>query len=297
MEFNEALKKVYKSSRKKEQLNDPFLLYSRLSDLIGDSYNEIKKARSLFAISIRVNLLALIGEYGEGCRKKILKKYGDVSDIITEDAFAKIVGIVYDAIYPSEKKTTAPSAERKVSAKNLKVVKAQAPKTHKKQKQDSEHKNSVLSSIFVLLVFVLILIGIAVVPVVAGFIIYGAKYLCDSVPWGTGQWIIGSIGASLILFLMIIVGLFLYDRLSLEYYEVGTLALFVVTIVSFVAKIFVAEYLLSFFLCVNVGVIISGTVTVVKSFFDLEKIWGWAQIVSIILNLILTCAVFVFNVT
>lgn len=59
MNFKDALKKVYKSSRNKEQLNNPFIVYSRVFDLIGNSYNDKKKVELFFKIKKKLICLAL----------------------------------------------------------------------------------------------------------------------------------------------------------------------------------------------------------------------------------------------
>ena len=93
MEFVVALKKVYKTSRNKERLNDPFLVYSRVSDLIGNSYSDKKKADLFFELLKRVNIFELIAEYGENCSEKIKEKSSAVKDLMPKDAFCKIVDI------------------------------------------------------------------------------------------------------------------------------------------------------------------------------------------------------------
>ncbi len=71
MNFKDALKKVYKSSRNKEQLNNPFIVYSRVSDLIGNSYNDKKKVELFFKIKKEVNLFSLAAEYEENGKTKL----------------------------------------------------------------------------------------------------------------------------------------------------------------------------------------------------------------------------------
>lgn len=298
MKFTEALKKVYKSSRKKEQLNDPFLLYSRVSDLIGDSYNEIKKAKSFFSISKRVNLFALVGEYGENCQKQIIKKYGEVSDIITEDAFRKIVDIVYDVFFPSQKKF-APSPVRKQAAvKKAKVIKSEQPKEPEKRTPlKSNDKLGAKGTIAVFIILVLIMVGIATIPTGVGLAIYGVKYLCDNVPWDIGQWVIGIIGVIVASVITFLIGRWFKDESVLDYYMFGTFVLYVVGILNFTVKLFVADYLLPFFICVSAAEILAGIILALFTFGDIEEGWGWAQVISIFLNALLLGAVFVFNIT
>ena len=75
MNFKDALKKVYKSSRNKEQLNNPFIVYSRVSDLIGNSYNDKKKVELFFKIKKEVNLFSLAAEYEENGKNKNICMY------------------------------------------------------------------------------------------------------------------------------------------------------------------------------------------------------------------------------
>ena len=298
MEFSEALKKVYKSSRKKEQLNDPFLLYSRILDVIGDSYNDKKKAKWFFSISKRVNLFALIGEYGENCQKQIIKKYGEVSDIITEDAFRKIVDIVYDVFFPSQKKTAFSPVQKKTAVKKAKVIKSEQPKeSEKRTPLTAGGKLGVKGAIVAFIVLALIIAGIAAIPVGVGVSIYGVKYLCDNVPWDIGQWVIGIIGVIVASVITCLIGRWFNNEVILDYYTFGTFALYVVGILNFIVKLFVADYLIPFFICVSAAEILAGVILAFFTFGDFEEGWGWAQIISVILNGLLIGAVFVFNIT
>ena len=114
MNFKDALKKVYKSSRNKEQLNNPFIVYSRVSDLIGNSYNDKKKVELLFKITKEVNLFNLAAEYGENGKNKIICMYNDVKDLVSKESFAELVDLVYGIVFSggkpeSVKSKTAPA--------------------------------------------------------------------------------------------------------------------------------------------------------------------------------------------
>ena len=297
MEFTEALKKVYKSSRKKEQLNDPFLLYSRISDLIGDSYNEKKKAKTFFSISKKINLLELVGEYGKNCRSEIIKKYDEVSEIVTKEVFNKLVDMVYELFFPPQKKPVT------TVRKKAKVIKSKEPeKTETRTPLNVSHKKAackmyigdVIEKVFIT---ALTIIGIAAVPFIVGLAIYGVECLYGNVPWEIRQWVIGVIGVIAVFVIMFYIGYRLDSEVILDFFVFGTFALYIVGILNFVAKLFFAEYLMPFFICVSVGLFLVGIFLVHATFEDIEEGWGWAQIISVILNGLFVGAVFVFNIT
>ena len=59
MGFLAALKTVYETRNSDNELDEPFLIYSRTADLIGNSYEDKKKLSLFFAVSKRLNVLML----------------------------------------------------------------------------------------------------------------------------------------------------------------------------------------------------------------------------------------------
>ena len=296
MEFTVALTKVYNTTKKKEQLADPFVVFSRVSDLIGDSYNDKKKAELFFRVSKRINLFALTEDLGKKCKSRIAKKYETVSDVISVNTFNKIADIVYDIVYPSEKKPA--KKPQTVAVKKATVKKAQ-----------SEHKTETRTPLGKKTLFggcsnaakkairtILNIIGIALVVLVVGAAVNGMIYAIKNIPWSVWQWIIG-VAVSLVLCVTVsLVGGWLDDETICDYYVFGTFVLYFFTVANFILKVVFAEYCLAFFVCAAVPIFVIGLGLVYNTFDYCEDGWGWAQIIAIALDCIFTAIVFIFNV-
>ena len=101
MDFLAALKIVYETRNSDNELDEPFLIYSRTADLIGNSYEDKKKLSLFFAVSKRLNVLMLLSSLQLDGVNAIREQYSAVADLLSEsvfnrliDALINIVGIV-----------------------------------------------------------------------------------------------------------------------------------------------------------------------------------------------------------
>ena len=96
IDFKTALSVVYRTRHFDEELSDPFLIYSRMSDLIGNDYENEKKLKLFFAVEKRVNLFAeIIG----GCKEEELKgKYVYITDLMSEKSFSLLVNLIIKCV-------------------------------------------------------------------------------------------------------------------------------------------------------------------------------------------------------
>lgn len=98
MEFLAALKTVYETRNSDDELNEPFLIYSRAADLIGNSYEDKKKLSLFFAVSKRLNLLMLLSSFQLDGVNAIREQYSAVADLLSESVFNRLIDALIDVI-------------------------------------------------------------------------------------------------------------------------------------------------------------------------------------------------------
>ena len=98
MEFLAALKTVYETRNSDDELSEPFLIYSRTTDLIGNSYEDKKKLSLFFAVSKRLNLLMLLSSFQLDGVNAIREQYSAVADLLSESAFNRLIDALIDIV-------------------------------------------------------------------------------------------------------------------------------------------------------------------------------------------------------
>lgn len=281
MDFKNALRNVYKSSRNKEQLNNPFIVYSRVSDLIGNSYNDKKKVELFFKITKEVNLFRLATEYGENGKNKIICMYNEVKELVSKESFAELVDLVYGIVFggikqPAKPKTAVARIEKQLPTPMQEDVKK--PEVNKVSV--SESVTTAASSNSGCPFLVCFVIGVTI-AIVLGLVIFGKR-----IPWYAWQWIIG-IGGGIVLALIVCVILaILDDMFCIEHYASGTITVCLLSIVNFVAQCLLGDTYRIIFICYAAIFIVGGIVFAVGAFDDYENGWGVTSIISIVLTII-----------
>ena len=98
MDFLAALKKVYETRNSDDELNAPFLIYSRAADLIGNAYEDKKKLSLFFAVSKRLNVLMLLSSFQLDGVNAIREQYSAVADLLSESVFNRLIDALIDVI-------------------------------------------------------------------------------------------------------------------------------------------------------------------------------------------------------
>ena len=98
MEFLAALKTVYETRNSDDELDEPFLIYSRAADLIGNSYENKKKLSLFFAVSKRLNVLMLLSSLQSDGVNAIREQYSAVADLLSESAFNRLIDALIDIV-------------------------------------------------------------------------------------------------------------------------------------------------------------------------------------------------------
>ena len=98
MDFLAALKTVYETRNSDNELDEPFLIYSRTADLIGNSYEDKKKLSLFFAVSKRLNVLMLLSSLQSDGVNAIREQYSAVVDLLSESAFNRLIDALIDIV-------------------------------------------------------------------------------------------------------------------------------------------------------------------------------------------------------
>lgn len=98
MDFLAALKTVYETRNSDEELNEPFLIYSRAADLIGNSYEDKKKLSLFFVVSKRLNILMLLSSFQSDGVNAIREQYSAVADLLSESVFNRLIDALIDIV-------------------------------------------------------------------------------------------------------------------------------------------------------------------------------------------------------
>lgn len=98
MEFLAALKTVYETRNSDDELDEPFLIYSRTADLIGNSYEDKKKLSLFFAVSKRLNVLMLLSSLQSDGVNAIREQYSAVADLLSENVFNRLIDALIDIV-------------------------------------------------------------------------------------------------------------------------------------------------------------------------------------------------------
>lgn len=98
MDFLAALKIVYETRNSDDELDEPFLIYSRTADLIGNSYEDKKKLSLFFAVSKRLNVLMLLSSLQSDGVNAIREQYSAVADLLSESAFNRLIDALIDIV-------------------------------------------------------------------------------------------------------------------------------------------------------------------------------------------------------
>ena len=98
MDFLAALKIVYETRNSDNELDEPFLIYSRTADLIGNSYEDKKKLSLFFAVSKRLNVLMLLSSLQLDGVNSIREQYSAVADLLSESAFNRLIDALINIV-------------------------------------------------------------------------------------------------------------------------------------------------------------------------------------------------------
>ena len=301
MDFKTALKTVYETRKSDDELYNPFLIYSRAADLIGDSYEEKKKLSLFFTVEKRINLLAILSDSTEDNADDVREGYFEISDLMSEKSFNRLVDMLMEVVglvtpEMDEKLYKAKSAEdcsqSHVDADNAENKKSPVL-SETKDDAPSEDQNTVESvsgktyaygrraSSFSMIRALLFLLS------VAALVTCGVLH----VRWEIYQWIVGA--ASLVILLMVrsvaaavMRGIFIDDEIPF------TIMLGVEVVANFILFFMFRDAYNIICYWASAALLISGVIAAAISFDDFMPVCGWINVIEIIL----TIAIILLNI-
>lgn len=212
MDFKSALKTAAESHRS-DKTKTPFLMYSQMSDLIGDSYDDKKKLSLFFNVTKRLFGSDKRIELSLKNIESLRARYSEVGDLLTESMFIGLIDLMIEA-YGGKKsrEIAAPKAKRenkekaKREKKNADETKSEPePKKSKikprnlvpKIEPDSAAKpeksfKEKCSAFFQRLGYILkVCLKIILHGAICSALIFGLVYFSRFFSWRGYQWVVG----------------------------------------------------------------------------------------------------------
>ena len=82
MNFIDGLTYIYKNKKDESEINNPFYIYSRLSDLCNNSFIEKEKVKNYWKVTSQINIIQILLEKGTAEGLYILKSlFFELKDI------------------------------------------------------------------------------------------------------------------------------------------------------------------------------------------------------------------------
>ena len=219
MDFKSALKTAAESHRS-DKTKTPFLMYSQMSDLIGDSYDDKKKLSLFFNVTKRLFGSDKRIELSLKNIESLRARYAEVSDLLTESMFIGLIDLMIEA-YGGKKsrEIAAPKAKRekkekaKREKKNADETKSEPePKKSKikprnlvpKIEPDSAAKpeksfKEKCSAFFQRLGYILkVCLKIILHGAICSALIFGLVYFSRFFSWRGYQWVVGIVSVFIV---------------------------------------------------------------------------------------------------
>lgn len=300
MNFIQAIRYLYQNKTSDEELLDPFLLYCKMSDLCGASYEDKRKVSLFYQINKRINMVDAILKND----KTIHSKHTQVADLLSEKSYQRLLDSVKSVLLldykPQEKLAKQPQKKMAVAVAVVKkaeqseqsetrtpLVSNYAPNQNQ-QNQNQPNQNQPKNNTDLIIgasVFGGIVLVIALLITFACIFGWG---------WTFWQWFIGIVGAIVLVFILWLTAIFICDVLVTEGFIVGTVLLGICIVLNFIfVLIFKSNYKIIFG-CYSVFEILFGIMLCFYTFSENQEEWGIGQIVESVLALVLFVLAIIF---
>ena len=295
MNFKDALNYIYVNRLNDTELTNPFMLYCKLCDLCGASFEDKHKVTLFYQVDKRLNLTRAVLSKDTS----VIKRYNEVADLLGQMPFQKLVDTVRIALsYNYKRQPTTPKPQPK---KQQNHHQKPQPKQHKKvkpvvKKQPTNQQvtptrtplpnyNSGDNS---LKIGVGVTVG--VLALIALFVTLG---IVCSWPWNAWQWIIGIFGG-LILSVISVAIVAISVTSTSRFYVLGSIMLGISLFVNLtLALIFGMNYkiILGCFLVFN---IICGAMLAIVTFTENQSTWVKIISVEVVANILFFILAMIF---
>ena len=291
MKLEEALVSIYANRKKDIELTDVFLLYSKISDMCSDSYENKEEARLYFSLLNRINLFDCF--FNKGIKKGIsyLKsKYSDLSGYFSISEYKKMIDYTLISLgssfrFPSKenkqvkpsKKTNIPvnnSNKRNINKKNKTQKKvSNIALNRKRTKKIKKDKTSII------IPFIIIAAFLFIIPFVFNW------------TWNEWQYVVALSSVAIVSIFSFLLILF-FDKAFVDFSHSGMILSLLFTSINIILLFTFKEAYNVIFYFLSGLFLISNIAFLIHSFKEQDEGWGIVAIIGIILELffIIGCA-------
>ena len=283
MNFIDALTYLYQNRTSDEEFCNAFLLYSKLSDLCGASYEDKRKVLLFYQVNKKISLVRLVLDNDEN----IASRYQEVANLLSESSFQNLVKTVQSVVFSEntlEKNNV--KMQKRVEQKAV-IIKAEEPEVTETRTpltpssattpKSTRMREAVLEFLFGLIIFVVLYIGIILLIE----FIFGFK-----MSWTAWQWTIGIL-SSMILFDAYLEIVDVSNEIFVDFCVAGTIVLGCCIIINFILLLIFRHDYKILFGWFSAFEFIASIMFAIASFDDLEEGFGAIQIIESILAVIL----------
>lgn len=274
MNFAQALKEVINQRQNDEEMLNPFIVYSKLGDLCGASFENKPKIDLFYKVDSKLNLIwKLLQDKNYSCEEYFL-----VEDILNESSFCSLINIVKGIIYPDTilKVSVKPLPNKQV-VKVEHVQEVEEPRTPLSNPQNTNYSSDFDVTIALILMGVFVLVGGIFVTLALVF----------NWSWLAWQWIIGIFGGINFSFILVWVVARLEDEVIVDFYLLGSIILGVCLLLNFTLQLIFKSNYKIIFSCLSIIEIVWGIILCICTLGDIEDEWGLVQIGEIVFAIIL----------
>ena len=283
MNFKEALTWIFNNRKNDREIFDPFLLYSRLSDLCASSFDAKKKVLMFYQIDKEQHLfLSLMTN-----RVEFKEDYESVSHIVSQSAYSGLILTVTSIIDQSESnktKATKRYGNAKVFiAKEESNVETRTPLNTQSYSVSCGFGEGVIIALFMLGGVILTLLPLIILGNVFDW------------KWDTWQWIIGITGSIVLFFTGSITVAAIHEKGLLNFFNLGCYVIGAAITNNLLLLICFKQDYRIMFGCFSIGTFISSLFLSCFMTGNEEKVHKIIHIVQIPLSIVLMIIGLIFT--
>lgn len=276
MNFIDALGYLYHNRTSDEEFADPFFLYCKMSDLCSSSYEDKRKVLLFYQVNKKLDVVRSILNKDE----KVNLRYNEVSDLLSDNSFCKLLESVKCVVFPEYKREEKPKRQpQKKPAVQAVVTRTEEPQEEETRTPLATSKsNSNKDMVIGVSIFGGIILAIALLVTFACLFDWS---------WTFWQWFIGIVGGVLLSIILIGFVAWLEGESLTDYYVLGTFVLGICILLNFILLLIFRDNYKVIFGCFSGFELLIGTILASNTFDETEESWGTVQLVEIMITIIL----------
>lgn len=284
MNFIQAFEYLYCNRASDEEITSPFLLYSKLSDLCGSSYEDKQIITLFYQVDKRINLVQSV------LRNEDLTntKYSQVANLLSEDNFCWLLQTIERVLLPE--RAQEKKHETEFFEKNSVHAVVTRPETEPKDENSTslEVVNANATGAYFLIPLGII-IGIVLLT---GLLIIFA-FVCDW-SWTVWQWLLGTVGGLIVSTILLVIMLLLEEERVVRFQVFGSIAVGASILINSVLFAIFKDYYKIMFCCFSVLELVCGILLAWHSFNEFEEGQGAFQLAESAIATLLFVAVMIW---